>query len=249
MQLLLNVVIRTSNYVEFPKNEGINLEYVTDKPWSGMCSYNGDSNSLVELNKNIPIPIDFALRFASHEVYPGHHTHYSLLDKLYRTDNWVEFSIDMMFSPLGVIAEGIAIYAIEVAFPGDDRIIFERDVLFPLAGIDNSKAEKYYNVLELIHKLDYYKFVEAGRNYIDGISTKEEVINGLMLYCLMTREKAEQDFQFIEQFRTYGITYAVGTEIIKNYIESNGGTSDNPNKRWELFVELLSTPQTPSGLL
>jgi hypothetical protein len=38
-------------------------------------------------------------------------------------------------------------------------------------------------------------------------------------------------------------------DIVKDYIERNGGTENNSAKRWELFERLLFTPQTPSGLV
>jgi hypothetical protein len=36
---------------------------------------------------------------------------------------------------------------------------------------------------------------------------------------------------------------------VKEYIERNGGTEEYPERRWQIFEELLSTPQTPSGLM
>ena len=45
------------------------------------------------------------------------------------------------------------------------------------------------------------------------------------------------------------IKYNLGMDIVKDYIERNGGINDNPQKRWELFEHLLSTPQTPSELV
>ena len=41
-------------------------------------------------------------------------------------------------------------FGIEVAFPGGERVAFEREVLFPLAGIDPTTAETYYEVQELL---------------------------------------------------------------------------------------------------
>jgi hypothetical protein len=38
-------------------------------------------------------------------------------------------------------------------------------------------------------------------------------------------------------------------DIVKDYIGRNDGTENNSAKRWELFEHLLSTPQTPSGLI
>ena len=44
------------------------------------------------------------------------------------------------------------------------------------------------------------------------------------------------------------INYNLGKDIVKNYIEKNGGTSENDELRWKLFEQIISTPQTPSGL-
>ena len=64
----------------------------------------------------------------------------------------------------------------------------------------------------------------------------------------MSHERAEQRLKFIEKYRSYVINYNLGQEIIENYIIKNGGTENHPEKRWELFKFLLTTPQTPSGL-
>jgi hypothetical protein len=37
--------------------------------------------------------------------------------------------------------------------------------------------------------------------------------------------------------------------LVTKFIEQNGGTEDDLRRRWELFEQLLTTPQTPSGLL
>ena len=34
------------------------------------------------------------------------------------------------------MAEGTANHGIEMAFPGDERLAYERDVLYPLAGLE-----------------------------------------------------------------------------------------------------------------
>ena len=57
---------------------------------------------------------------------------------------WVEFSVYPLFSPQSLIAEGSANYGIELAFPGAERIDYERDHLFPLAGLDPEQADRYW---------------------------------------------------------------------------------------------------------
>jgi hypothetical protein len=45
------------------------------------------------------------------------------------------------------------------------------------------------------------------------------------------------------------INYNYGKDLVKNYIESKGGTASNPAKRWELFNELLSNEVMTPDLL
>jgi hypothetical protein len=54
-----------------------------------------------------------------------------LLEKNLTVDNgWVEFSVYPLFCPLSFLAEGTAIYGIEMIFPGDSKIKLEKEVLF-----------------------------------------------------------------------------------------------------------------------
>src|SRR5690606_27484153 len=102
---------------------------------------------------------------------------------LYRKRGWVEFSVYALFSPQSLIAEGSANYGIDVVFPGESRIKFEKEVLFPLAGLDTNKVDKYYEMLSLLSDLEYAGN-DAARNYLDGKFTKEETINWLIKYSL-----------------------------------------------------------------
>ena len=198
----------------------------------------------------MPFFIDHAIGFASHEGYPGHHVNLTLLEKhLVRDRNWIEYSVLLLFSPQILIAEGIAEYArIDLVFPNSERIEFERTVLFPLAGFDPSKAEEYFQIMRLKDELDCYGAKESARRYLDGKISKDEAIAWLSKYCLQEPVEAKHYIRFIEKYRSYIITYSLGRDIVKNYIEAHGGTDENLGKRWELFYTLLSTPQTPSGL-
>jgi hypothetical protein len=239
---------RTLKYIELPENENFTTEYVTDKPWTAYNWYKGNSFSLIQVNTDLPIYIEQAIDLACHEGYPGHHVHMTLLEKhLARDKNWMEFSVFPLFSPLALIAEGSANYGIDLAFDDDDRIEFEREVLFPLAGLDPSKTEKYYNIIKLEKELRYARD-EAARQYLDGKMSKDEAIEWLTKYTLSTPEEAAHGLRFFEKYRSYVINYTLGQDIVEDYIEKQGGSDKNPSKHWGLFYRLLSTPQTPSGL-
>jgi hypothetical protein len=239
---------RTKQYLTLPANESFTLEYVRNKSWSGYNWYKGNNTSLIQINIDLPIYIDRAVDLAAHEGYPGHHVYNVLLEtNLMRGRGWMEFSVYALFSPQSLIAEGSANYGIDVAFPGKERLKFEQEVLFPLAGLDTSRAELYYKVLELVSKLSYAGN-EAARRYLDGHITADEAAAWLETYALMSPERAKQRVRFIEQYRSYVINYNLGQDLVKRHIESRGGTADNPEKRWKEFAQLLSSPRLPSSL-
>src|SRR6266487_2499054 len=136
---------RTLAHVALPPNESFAVEYVTNKPWGGYNWYKGNFHSVIQVNTDLPTYIDRAVDLAAHEGYPGHHVYNSLLEKnLVRDRGWMEFSVYALFSPQSLVAEGTANFGREVAFPTKtDRMKFEKEVLFPAAGIDASRADEY----------------------------------------------------------------------------------------------------------
>jgi hypothetical protein len=239
---------RTDLHFNLPENENFVLEYVNDKSWSGYNYYQGKSQSLIQINTDFPIYIDRAIDLACHEGYPGHHVFNALLEQnLVDAKGWKEFSVYPLFSPQSLIAEGSANYGIQVAFPGEERINFEKEVLFPLAGIDPNKADQYYAIQELRSKLDYAGN-EAARKYLDKEISREEAAAWLEKYLLYEPDRALQRTRFIDQYRSYVINYNLGRDLVAAYVEKQGGTVDQPEKRWEVFKVLLSNPNTASSL-
>lgn len=239
---------RTKKYILLPAQESFQIEYVTGKSWSGYNWYKGNSHSLIQINTDFPIYIDRAIDLACHEGYPGHHVYNVLLEQhLLKEKGWVEFSVYPLFSPQSLIAEGSANFGIEVAFPGEQRIAFEREILFPLAGLDPSKATQYYAVQTIFNQLSYAGN-EAARRYLNGEINRDQAVEWLVKYNLSTPERAGQRVRFFDQYRSYVINYNLGQDLVRKYIERRGGTSNQPDKRWQEFKILLSSPRLPSGL-
>lgn len=239
---------RTLKHFPLPNNENFVLEYVKDKSWSGYNYYKGKGQSLIQINTDLPIYIDRAIDLACHEGYPGHHVFNALLEEnLVINKGWVEFSVYPLFSPQSLIAEGSANYGIDVAFPGSSRIDYEKQVLFPLAGIEPSKAEEYYAIQALRSKLNYAGN-EAARQYLNGDINRDQAAMMLSKYLLYTPERAQQRTRFIDQYRSYVINYNLGKDLVDDYVEAKGGTLENPKKRWQIFKDLLSNPHTASTL-
>ena len=240
---------KTLNHIKLPESESFKVEYVKDKPWGAYNWYKGNFYSVIQVNTDLPIYIDRAVDLAAHEGYPGHHVYNMLLESsLVKKRAWKEFTVYALFSPQSLIAEGTANYGIYVAFPGDERIKFEKEVLFPLAGLNPNEADLYYKVLE-VQKQFGYADNTAAKNYLDGKWTRKQTVEWLQKNELRPKERADKDIDFYEKYRSYVINYNLGMDIVKDYIERNGGKENNSAKRWELFEHLLSTPQTPSGLI
>ena len=240
---------RTLQHVTLPPGESFTVEYVTNKSWSGYNWYQGQYKSLIQVNTDLPIYVDRAIDLACHEGYPGHHVYNVLLEKnLVRDRGWVEFSVYPLFSPQSLIAEGTANFGIDVAFPTQDRVAFERSIIFPTAGLDAARAAEYYDVLALVDRLSYAGN-EAARRYINGELDAKGAATWLERYALYSGPRAAQRVRFVDQYRSYVINYNLGKDLVKRYVESQGGTAANGAKRWQVFEQLISSPRLPSGLV
>src|SRR5438034_1369876 len=238
---------RTLAHVSLPSNESFTVEYVTNKPWGGYNWYKGNFHSVIQVNTDLPIYIDRAVDLAAHEGYPGHHVYNSLLEKnLVRDRGWMEFSVYALFSPQSLIAEGTANFGREVAFPSKtERMKFEKEVLFPAAGIDAPRADEYYAVQDLMKQLDYAAN-EAARRLVNGEIDENAAVQWLQKYAVMDPARAQQRVKFIQRYRSYVINYNLGEDMVRRYIEKRSGT--DPERRWNEFAKLLSSPRLPSGL-
>lgn len=237
---------RTKKHINLLENENFNLEFVTDKPWSGYNWYKGDAFSVIQVNTDLPIYISRAVDLGCHEGYPGHHTYNSLLEaNLYQQRGWVEFSVYPLFSPQSLIAEGSANYGIEMAFPGDEKLQFEKSVLFPLAGLEPKLAEQYAQFAELMNQLSYVGN-EVARLYLNQQIDADKAQQMLQKYALMSEQKAKQRVSFIDSYGAYVINYNWGKDMVKQWVES--GPNQTLEGRWQRFVKLLSSPRLPSTL-
>jgi hypothetical protein len=239
---------RTMAHLTLPAGETFTVEYVKGKAWSAYNWYKGNYTSVIQVNTDFPITIDRAIDLACHEGYPGHHVYNALLEKtLVRDRGWVEFSVYPLFSPQSLIAEGSANFGIEVAFPGETRTAFERDTLYPLAGLDPASAASYAAVQHAVARLSYAGN-EAARRYLNGEIDRAAASAWLQRYAMMPADRAEQRTRFFDQYRSYVINYNLGQDLARTYVEKHGGTIDHPDVRWKVFGELLSSPRLPSGL-
>ena len=236
---------RTQKYYDLPENENFRMEFVTNKAWSGYNYYQGNYESLIQINTDFPITIERAVDLGCHEGYPGHHVWNLLIEReLVGKRGWIEYSVNPLFGPFGSLAEGSGNFGVELAFPGEEKIAFETEVLFPLAGLDIREASKFNRVLALESKLSHATN-DIARRYLDGELSKEEAVPLIQKYYLQSYEKSEQRLRFMEKYRGYVINYNIGQDIVKDYVKASGKT---PEAQWAAFRDMLIIPLTPSDM-
>ena len=236
---------RTRGHYDLPPGESFSVGYVTDKPWGGYNWYQGDFESLIEINTDFPVIIDRAVDLGCHEGYPGHHTWNVLVERDFLNRNgWVEYTIYPLFSPQSLIGEGSANYGIELAFPDGEKAAFEKDVLYPLAGLDPQKADEMAALNKARRTLAFSRN-HIARAYLDGDIDRDEAISLSMKYGLSSRERAEQGIRFIDTYRGYVLNYNIGRDLVGRFVaavESDGGDP------WAAFETLLTTPLSASDI-
>lgn len=237
---------RTLAQMPLPANEGFALEYLTGTSWNAYNWYKGNAQSLIQVNLDFPIAVERAVDLACHEGYPGHHVYNARLEQeLVRDRGWVELSVYPLFSPQSLIAEGSANFGIDMAFPGEARTAFERDSLFPLAGLDPALAEQNTSVRRVMEAMNYARN-EVARRYLNGEVDSVAAVGLMQRWWLQSPEAAAKTLRFIQTYRSYVINYNFGRDLVAAWVEREGGS--DPVKRWAAFTRLLSTPRLPADL-
>ena len=237
---------RTEQHIKLPAGETFTMEFVTGKPWSGYNYYKGGYKSLIQINTDLPIRISRAVDLGCHEGYPGHHVLNLMVEsKLARANGWNEYEVNPLYSPTSVLSEGSANYGIDLAFPGPERLKFERDVLYPLAGLDPATAESFWQMQQMTEGLSGARLTIA-KMYLDGEVTRTQALDLTQKYLLLSPARAEQSVAFTDHYRSYVINYGWGKDLVRAYIERG-----NPDQmeRWRRMEKLLSEPTLPSDLL
>jgi hypothetical protein len=211
----------TRRHLALPPQERVSLRFVGGIPWSALTKYDGHWRSTVEINAAYRLTVDRALELACHETYPGHHTIHVLTDP----------RVQARYSPRAMRTEGAATYAVQIAFPDGSRLPFERDVLFPLAGVAADDVERYLKVERLVDRLSWIQ-VDVARRYLDGGLEFVRAADALERDALMPRAAAETMLKFFNEFRTYAVAYTVGRDLAAAAVEQAGADED---KRWQAY--------------
>ena len=235
---------RTLQHMTLPEGEAFVFELVEGNPWGAYNWYQGNFQGLIQVEASRPKTIFSATRLGCHEGYPGHHTFSSLLDQEYlQKRGWIELSVLPLFSPQGLIFEGSGNFAEKVAFPGASKNKFMRDVIMPIAGIDDVDLETRSRYAAAARQMRYAG-IEAARKYLDGDWDRAQTENWLINIAMTSPDNIDAWFGFTERYRAYRINYILGEDLVEAYVRRQNPSGDEEGD-WKGLAKLLSYPPTP----
>jgi hypothetical protein len=236
---------RTLEHIALPDGESFRMEMVKDKSWGAYNYYEGNNTSLIQINTDLPVIVGNALVLGCHEGYPGHHVQGIYNERAYRTNGWAEYSVLPLYVPAAPLNEGGGDFGLHLAFPGGELVKFEREVLYPLAGLDPESAGAYDAFRTAMADLDGAALT-ISKLYLDGEIDKARAVELTQRYELVARDVAEQSLDFDEEYRSYVINYSVGEDLVRNYVDRAG---QDEADRWAAYERILSQPMLPEDLV
>jgi len=229
-----------------PEDEQILLDLTQDKntdkiKWTCYEWYLGNYNSRIEVNPKFNIYWTALLSYSAHEGYPGHHTEFSIKERiLYRELNQFEHSILLLNSPKLLISEGIADLAINMLFSYRDQVRIGLNEFCPDVSKEIS-LEALITQYKVRHKLKLFWYNFAYHALIDNY-TDEELISYGKYYELFDEDGLRNQIKRLKDpvYSKNAFTYNLGMNIIKKKYGEFPSVKD--------FRNLLTNPILPSDL-
>jgi hypothetical protein len=242
--LLEDLRERTDRSFGLPDGEHIDIELVTDRPWSGFNYYLGGLHSRVAVNVDLPVLSPGLAHLVAHEAYPGHHTEHCRKEVgLVHQRRWLEETIFLVGTPQCLLAEGLADLGLEVVVSSDPTeqaamagehlrplgVPFDAQVVATVARAARGLEGVRGNVALLLH--------EEGVGADNAVAYAER-------WGLLPRRRAEKLVEFLTDptWRAYITCYVEGLPLCRRFV---GG---DPARFERLLTEQLTPDQlTPDA--
>ena len=234
---------RASANLALPAGESVEIRWVDNPLFGGSNTYKGKGHSVAEFSRAYRWELDQLLWVTCHEIYPGHHTHFATRSAaLVGVEHWPEFGVDLNYGPVIPAAEAVAEYGVGLAFPIEDRIRFERDVLYPLAGLKMQKQNDWRAFWAV--KSDMLgATATVAQLYLDGKLDKEQARQAFIRYRMMTPDGADKIVRILDQIGSYVIASDVGWMTIDQRLRKRPRA-----QQWRAFQRVLREPMTVADL-
>lgn len=227
---------RTAAHITLPR-EAVEVQFPPEPTFPGGNDYKGAGKSVTQVSSLFPHDVDRLLILACHEVYPGHHVHFLTTDtELAGKRGWREFRTQLNGGPIVPVAESVAETATGIAFTPDERIAFERDRLYPLAGLRMQHGDQWRA---------YWKAKDGvlgatstvARDYLSGKIDKDRAHQLFMRYRLQDSTSANQLLKVIDAVGSYVIASDLGWQAAERVMRGK-----SRDEQWRLLHKIESEP-------
>jgi len=229
---------RTLAHWKLPEDERLDVQF-TREVGAAWHRYEGGHRSTLKVN---PVAIAYLgqmIDVACHEGYPGHHAQYLVMESDAGPSGLpVELTVALMRSPANVLREGAANYGVDLAFPAEERLAFERDVLFPMAGFPTADVERFEKVHRLVSDLAL-SVMPLLREYRDGVISFNTATFRLEREAFIASPAAL--LKFVDDLGAYSTGYTVARNAVRNHVESAARAGEAP---WVVLRRVVAGPQT-----
>jgi hypothetical protein len=230
---------RTLAHWKLPEDEKLEVQFVRDVG-AAWHKYEGAHRSTLKVNPVAIAYIGQVIDVACHEGYPGHHAQFLILEQSAGPAGVpVESSVSLMRSPAAVLREGAANYGVDLVFPPEERLAFERDVLFPMAGFPLGEVERQATVHRLVTELAL-SVMPILREYRDGAIPFNTATFRLEREALITSPGAL--LKFVDDLGAYCAGYTVARNAVRMHVEETARESGDD--AWVVLRRVLAGPQT-----
>jgi hypothetical protein len=230
-----------------PRNESVNINLIKnvnkdDLKWSYYNWYQGKYRSRIDVNPNFGMYWTTFLPAAAHEGYPGHHTEFSVKEKLFcRELNQFEHSILLLNSPKLFISESIAELAPNMLYSYQEQAEIGLNLFCPDTSKDDSleilmKQNKVKGKLSLLwYNLAYHALIDKW--------SKEDLIQYATDFEVFNLDTIKNQLNKINNIShsTTIFSYNLGRNLIINNYGEFPSIKD--------FRNLLVKPTLPSDLV
>jgi hypothetical protein len=230
---------RTDALVGLPEGEDVSFGALSGGPFLALAEYQGGLRSRVLVNTHRPFNVADLLYVSCHEGYPGHLAEIVSKERHLATEKgYAEELVSFLPTPRYVVSEGLALWAREIAFPGDEQLIWLEEHAYPEAGIEpDGDPGKIHTARDLLWgaQCNAAFMLEEGR-------PEGEAVEYLTKWAFMDEEEARRALPSLRRPFTeaYIFCYHHGRELIEPGMRGPGR---------DAFVRRLLTDQvSPSEL-
>lgn len=231
---------RTALHWPLPVDEVLVVEWTrrTDAAWH---RYEGHHRSRLQINPDALTYEEAAVDIACHEAYPGHHMQFLLLEQSQMPQGLMpEDTVVLLRTADSVRREGAAELGIQLVFPMAARVAFERDVLFPLAGLPPSQAQRHVEIMQWVNEASS-AIAPILAQYRDGRLSAVEAAEQLQSYAVVSNPAGL--LAFADEHGAYAAGYTVARDALRQMFATK--PDEGPQDSWQMLKQQLTEVAKP----